>query len=64
MKTHREALPNRRASENVSFESRGHRYVHGHAALKTPEYRTWCGIRRRCLSPKDRNYPNYVMPRR
>lgn len=26
---------------------------------RTPEFQSWLGLRRRCLDPKDPNYPNY-----
>lgn len=30
-----------------------------HGASKTPLYRVWCAFRRRCRSPRDKNYPQY-----
>ncbi len=35
--------------------------VHGHArrGMKTPEYRTWMSMHRRCSNPSQRNYSQY-----
>jgi hypothetical protein len=30
-----------------------------HGLSKTPEYKTWAGIKRRCLNPNDKAYPQY-----
>jgi hypothetical protein len=30
-----------------------------HGMKDTPEYRTWCAIKRRCNSPSDTSYPRY-----
>lgn len=31
----------------------------GHGSMQTPEYRSWQAMRRRCLSPYDKDYPSY-----
>lgn len=35
------------------------RHGEGHPKSRTPEYRTWISMRRRCLQPRDAAYPNY-----
>jgi hypothetical protein len=30
-----------------------------HGRTRTPEFNIWCGIKKRCLNPKDKDYPNY-----
>jgi len=38
------------------------RYVHGHTTKKqraTPEYMIWTAMKKRCLNPNDRAYPDY-----
>jgi hypothetical protein len=33
-------------------------FVHGHSK-PTPEYKSWCDMKRRCLSKKQKNYASY-----
>lgn len=35
------------------------RHGHNRAGMATPEYRTWAGVKRRCLNPHDRAYKAY-----
>ena len=36
-----------------------HNHRHGHAAQRTPTYRSWETMRRRCLVPTASDYPTY-----
>lgn len=39
--------------------TRARSLVHGESHPQSPEYKVWCGIKRRCLNPNEQNYPRY-----
>lgn len=50
-----------RAGEQIVSGRSTHGHTRGPVGTQrtTPEYRTWCGMRARCLNPRSEKYPRY-----